>query len=131
MITKVCSSCNIEKTLDNFYKNNKGLYNRSQKCNICSRKVAQDYRKSNHNLVYAQKYKTTEDKIKEVLDKKHCEICGAISKEKRRHAIDHCHTTGKVRGLLCDTCNKGLGQFKDDISMLENAIKYLRRHNGT
>jgi hypothetical protein len=40
--------------------------------------------------------------------------------------IDHCHTSGKFRGLLCHNCNIALGHFKDDISVLENAIAYLK-----
>jgi hypothetical protein len=40
--------------------------------------------------------------------------------------IDHCHTTGKVRGILCGTCNKGLGHFKDDPELMTKAINYLK-----
>lgn len=43
--------------------------------------------------------------------------------------IDHCHETGTFRGLLCHSCNIALGHFKDDITVLENAIDYLRNHN--
>jgi len=39
--------------------------------------------------------------------------------------IDHCHTTNKVRGILCNMCNKGLGHFKDSTEILTNAIDYL------
>ena len=46
---------------------------------------------------------------------------------KKRLSIDHCHVTGRVRGLLCDPCNSGIGMLKDDPSILENAIKYLAR----
>lgn len=40
--------------------------------------------------------------------------------------IDHCHNSNKVRGLLCDQCNLGLGAFKDNIEILEKAIQYLQ-----
>ena len=45
---------------------------------------------------------------------------------RRRLIVDHCHVSNRVRGLLCDSCNNGLGSFKDTISSLENAILYLR-----
>lgn len=55
-----------------------------------------------------------------------CKICGTHkNKLKRSFAVDHCHTTNKIRGLLCSNCNIGLGQFKDDIILLKNAITYL------
>jgi hypothetical protein len=51
-----------------------------------------------------------------------CEICK--SKEPPLCA-DHCHVTGEMRGVLCRTCNAGLGMFKDDPNMLMRAIQYL------
>lgn len=47
-----------------------------------------------------------------------------------RLAVDHCHTTGKVRKLLCKSCNNGLGLFRDLPMLLEKAAAYLREHNG-
>ena len=45
---------------------------------------------------------------------------------KKKLAVDHCHETGKIRGLLCDGCNRGLGFLKDSIEVLESAITYLK-----
>lgn len=55
-----------------------------------------------------------------------CKICQAPPKEKRRLCVDHCHKTGKVRGLLCDKCNKAIGLLNDDIKLFENVIEHLR-----
>ena len=66
-----------------------------------------------------------------------CYICGlpeTVVRNKKTGtkialAVDHCHTKGTVRRLLCARCNKGLGGFKDNIESLENAIKYLKEHS--
>jgi Recombination endonuclease VII len=55
-----------------------------------------------------------------------CAICGNKESE-RRLALDHCHDTGKIRGLLCGTCNTGIGMLKDSVELLEAATKYLSK----
>lgn len=57
-----------------------------------------------------------------------CKICGEfkLSKNTRRMAVDHCHTSNKIRGILCDDCNVGIARFKDDAKRLESAINYLK-----
>lgn len=56
-----------------------------------------------------------------------CAICLTSNMDlEKLLSVDHCHTTGKVRGLLCNNCNLALGNFKDSITSLENAIKYLK-----
>jgi len=53
-----------------------------------------------------------------------CAICKEPFKSSPH--VDHCHRTGKVRGLLCPGCNHGLGRFKDSITALLNAVSYLK-----
>jgi hypothetical protein len=86
-------------------------------------------------------YGITPDDYFEMLDNQSskCLICntddpgpigrGSLS---RVFAVDHCHETGKVRGLLCHKCNMGLGLFRDDPDLLHKAINYLedsKRHD--
>lgn len=69
----------------------------------------------------------------EMLEKQNhsCAICG--SKESgdtrtSRLSVDHCHEKGHVRGLLCSSCNKGIGLLKDSKEILESAIRYLKKN---
>lgn len=70
-----------------------------------------------------------------IVFKGRCGICGNELKRPAKTrgqqldvvAIDHCHVTNRVRGLLCNACNKGLGYFKDNPESLRNAIKWLTR----
>lgn len=76
---------------------------------------------------YVKKYYNMSwDEYLDFIAKDFCEICGKSSEENGRLlSVDHCHETNKVRGLLCDDCNKGLGFFKDDVEVMANAIHYL------
>lgn len=56
-----------------------------------------------------------------------CAIC-RTDKSKRRLAIDHNHLTGKVRALLCVTCNIGIGLFRDRPGLIQVAMNYLDEH---
>lgn len=53
-----------------------------------------------------------------------CAICGCVPTGRRLY-VDHCHDTGRVRGLLCPSCNRGLGAFRDDRAALLKAADYL------
>lgn len=58
-----------------------------------------------------------------------CAICGVHqSKQKRVMAVDHCHSTKAVRGLLCFNCNTAIGKFNDDASLLYKAIAYITKN---
>jgi len=59
-----------------------------------------------------------------------CAICRRERCENYALAVDHCHDSKKVRGLLCTNCNRGLGHFKDDPALLERAAQYLRKHHA-
>lgn len=77
-------------------------------------------------------YELTLEEYQVMFDKQNgrCAICSSegfqISRNQRQLVvIDHCHSSGKVRGLLCHNCNRALGLFKDKIENLRNAIQYL------
>ncbi len=83
----------------------------------------------------SNRYKITEHQYHEmvVTQGNRCAICRKYEQSKTRAgvtkplAIDHDHTTGRVRGLLCDHCNRGLGNFMDNIDIMYNAIDYINR----
>lgn len=84
-------------------------------------------RRANRTEIYisecARKYRSSKAVIRELLSRGSCEICGSTN----RLSIDHCHKANYIRGLLCDNCNNLLGRCKDDISILNHAVKYLKR----
>ena len=55
-----------------------------------------------------------------------CLVCGQY----RKLVVDHCHEKGHVRGLLCSDCNAGLGFFRDNPTVLQTAITYLKERTG-
>ncbi len=57
-----------------------------------------------------------------------CAICGETERNLNRGLfVDHCHKTGKIRGLLCIKCNMAMGLMSDDIDVLASAISYLQQ----
>ena len=61
----------------------------------------------------------------------HCAICYELLPDETRFIhVDHCHDTLLVRGVLCNGCNLGLGQFKDNPDALENAAAYVRKYRA-
>lgn len=58
-----------------------------------------------------------------------CAICGTEywGGKHKEAIIDHCHKTGKIRGLLCNRCNQAMGKFEDDPDLLEKVVVYLRK----
>jgi hypothetical protein len=107
----------------------KDYHNSSSLCKKCHNKRSSRYITQTYRF---KQYGVTREWYEEEV-KNGCAICGttldaySLNKRERGH-IDHCHESGKTRGVLCDLCNKGLGQFRDSIEYLESAIKYLRRN---
>ena len=78
------------------------------------------------------KYGLTVDQYMDMLEDQDysCAICGKDDWGVRKPFVDHDHKTGEVRGLLCSTCNSGLGMFKDSKWLLLQAYNYLGKHNS-
>lgn len=58
-----------------------------------------------------------------------CAICSSAENGRYKHlSIDHCHNSGKIRGLLCNNCNRGLGLLKDNPELLRKAASYVEEH---
>ena len=106
------------------------------------KEITEKYKKSHKGLknrrrgALFSKYKITEQRYFEILEKQIglCAICRSDSpgrKGSKNFTVDHDHTTMVVRGLLCHPCNVMLGLAKDNIEVLEMAIKYLKHYKET
>ena len=117
-----CKNCrSIERKL--FHKNNK------EKENKRNREYEKRTKKARKNAKLKYRYGITLEQYNKMLDKQQhkCYICKEDAKNlSKKLAVDHCHNTKKVRGLLCSNCNTALGMFKDNINFLKNAITYLK-----
>lgn len=110
-------------------------------CKQCQKRVAKKWQKDN-----SERFKVTTtrwrqanvgrkfglaageyDRLLAAQDSK-CAICDQPPSG-RRLAVDHCHETGKVRQLLCGSCNRGIGMFKHDAGLLLKAVAYLTLHD--
>lgn len=93
------------------------------------RQKARVYRRSEGALANSLKeFGITPDRYRELLAAQGggCAICGAKNgRGGARLSVDHCHQTGKVRGILCGRCNVALGQFGDTAQSLQKAVNYL------
>lgn len=100
-----------------------------------------EYRKRSpdtfRNIELKKNFGITLDQYNEMLASQNgvCAICknpettiNHQSKKVQNLAVDHCHTTGKVRGLLCNLCNTGLGKFRENPDFLAQAISYVIKH---
>lgn len=85
----------------------------------------------NRNSELKKNFGITISEFKELICLQHnkCAICNTEFEEGKNAHMDHCHESGKNRGILCFTCNAALGMFKDNPKTLQSAIRYLRRHS--
>lgn len=88
-------------------------------------KAKADSRRHRLKSVYGITPQQYDDLLKK--QQKRCAICRCAEKRGENFAVDHCHKTGKVRGLLCRSCNLALGLVSDSTATLKSAIKYLAR----
>lgn len=105
---KRCPRCTVIKVLCEFPKH-------GGRCFEC-----------NNEIRIAKEYGLSTEFYRELLSRQNGQ-CGICTKPAvlKRHAVDHCHSSGRVRGLLCFSCNIGLGHFHHDPELLKRAIAYL------
>lgn len=86
-----------------------------------------------HRRYWLKKYGLTLEEYDDILNSQDgkCMICKTEDpgSKQKNFAVDHCHKTGKVRGLLCFSCNVSIGHFKDNVDFLHKAINYLDSFN--
>lgn len=141
---KICSVCREEKPLSDYHRSKNTKDGHTYRCKPCDREARYKYRTKDPKR-YAEKLRNRQLKYKYGIDLKiyremleeqkgGCRICGASSNnalyginKTDNFSVDHCHDTGKVRGLLCNQCNRALGFFKDDPELLRKAANYLEQ----
>lgn len=109
-----------------WYIEHQGEYKIHYKKN--KKKILKRQRKINLRLKYGLTLKQFADMVKK--QNGLCLICKKPQIDKKKLCVDHDHKTGKIRGLLCDHCNKGLGHVREDIKILEAMVKYLKKHEN-
>lgn len=133
---KICSKCKIEKPTIEFHKDSNGKLGVRASCKTCDLERHRIYRRNNPtryvDYVIEQnlrRFNLTLEEYNEMLLEQNfkCAIC---KKEQnlcsRRFAVDHCHTTGKVRSLLCSNCNTALGLLKEDVVIVSSLLEYIK-----
>jgi len=133
---RTCSHCKEFLNWDSFNRNKKGRNGRKSICRACTQKAFNkllSHRRKNEPEVlrdmYRKKvlktYNLTPESF-ELLKEKQNGVCGVCEKETEGNLyVDHCHKTGEVRGLLCNTCNSGIGKLGDKSNSLYKAYVYL------
>ncbi len=131
-----CKECK-KKKCEKYRKENLEKHRRSSR--IGQKKYRQKRRddgtaKAHERKYHIRSYGLTVEQFSAMLENQNhvCAICKRkiedVSKREKNLAIDHCHKTQKVRGLLCPDCNRALGMFQDNPAILREAIAYLEKH---
>jgi DNA-directed RNA polymerase subunit M/transcription elongation factor TFIIS len=125
----VCPKCSRRYAIEHYHSKPKKILTEQQKAR--KKKHKSNIRPSGltNQKVYAmkQRYGITEEEFVAIreIQKNKCPIC---SKELTSDAlVDHCHTTGQIRGILCRKCNFAIGLLEDSQETLNRAILYLRK----
>jgi hypothetical protein len=115
------------------------LYDRAYRARDPEKRRAQDaersrrWRRANPEKKRAQKlrqdYGLTQEQFEAMLRMQGgaCAICQQSTSD---YCVDHCHVTGRVRGILCRSCNAGIGQFRDNPKLFLDAADYVEEHGG-
>ena len=123
---KTCTNCGVSKELSEFHK-------KQSKCKPCRKVIDRKYYENDRNNYYFRTYGITLANYDAMYHEQEgcCAICGVHQLDiKRRFCVDHCHITGQVRGLLCHSCNVGIGKLQDNYDIIERAADYLRSSEG-
>lgn len=135
--TKKCPNCGQVKPCGDFYVLNTGrskgkLAGWCKQCSSTYNRTAH----SNWKRNLYKNYNITPEQYDEMCERQNgvCAICGepeVMSNQfgVRRLCVDHCHNTGKVRGLLCARCNLAIGQINDSVELLDSMKAYLLMEN--
>jgi Recombination endonuclease VII len=119
-MTKKCRTCSQEKSLTSFGKHKDRKLGLADSCKACRNEKAILDR---HGLTKSEKEAML------IAQSYRCAICDCHQSEiKHILSVDHCHKTGKIRGLLCPECNLGIGKFQDNVKFLKAAAQYLAKH---
>jgi DNA-binding transcriptional MerR regulator len=134
--TKVCSKCNEDKPLEKFSKGrSNGYHVWCKSCLSIYAKTVKDRKGDDYHkrIHYLRKYNMTFEEVKELLDSQNgsCALCQTSVSfgtgfSNAAH-VDHCHTTNKVRGILCGNCNTALGKLGDSVESIKKVLQYLEK----
>jgi hypothetical protein len=122
---RLCLRCNFEKDVSSFPVDKRNLNWKNNICKACRwKKTNENNRKTKAwNKYNWKKYgiEDLEEAFRIYNTEKSCNICGSSDK---LH-LDHCHSSKKVRGMLCHKCNRALGFFNDSSETLRKAAEYI------